>query len=627
MEMDISMKAAGVVVVEKALGCLGRGFDVTGDFRMKFCKGKYRVVSLNEVEKKEMHVPGFGCFPNVSVDVKCDKGDRVRYQTDILDFHQMSRVLNARSSLGGKIPNGLFNVLFGFNNSGGTWVRDAAETKCLAMDGDFITLFNLRIDRYPLRLSHQLLNDVPSTWNPRHLARFIENYGTHVIVGVSVGGQNLVLVRQDQSSDVPPSQLKQHLEKLGDQLFTGACIIPPLHLRNKNNKNKTPEAFNVFDPEPMLVDSFSSMRAKDGIAVICSKRGGDTTESSHCEWLLTVPSLPDAINFSFLPITSLLGNGVPGKGYLSHAINLYLRYKPPMADLQYFLDFQSHKMWAPIHSDLPLGPPTTKAILTPALHFNIMGPKLYVNTTKVCVGKRPVTGMRLYLEGNKSNRLAVHLQHLSDVPLLLGNGRISDRSTSCIWRGTDEVAEESYFEAVQSKRFSHVCTASLEHDSRWSSQGPDAAFLVNGAQLLVKQHGPKNVLHLRLHFSQISNALVRRSIWEVDRGRSSTAFSLISQKASFFSTISTSITGISSEKEKQMISTPVVVIDSGVFPTGPPVPVQTQKLLKFVDTSQVCKGPEDSPGHWVVTGAKLDLEKGKISLHVKFSLLCSSSWE
>lgn len=63
------------------------------------------------------------------------------------------------------------------------------------------------------------------------------------------------------------------------------------------------------------------------------------------------------------------------------------------------------------------------------------------------------------------------------------------------------------------------------------------------------------------------------------------------------------------------------MIDSGVFPTGPPVPVHTQKLLKFVDTAQICKGPQDSPGYWMVTGAKLDVEKGKIGIHVKFSLL------
>lgn len=57
--------------------------------------------------------------------------------------------------------------------------------------------------------------------------------------------------------------------------------------------------------------------------------------------------------------------------------------KPPISDLQYFLDFQSHKIWAPIHNDLPLGPTTNMASQSPALHFNFMGPKLYVNTTQV----------------------------------------------------------------------------------------------------------------------------------------------------------------------------------------------------------------------------------------------------
>lgn len=63
-----------------------------------------------------------------------------------------------------------------------------------------------------------------------------------------------------------------------------------------------------------------------GINVICSKRGGDVSAHTHCEWLLTVPSMPDAIQFTFIPITSLL-KGVPGIGFLTHAINLYLRRK------------------------------------------------------------------------------------------------------------------------------------------------------------------------------------------------------------------------------------------------------------------------------------------------------------
>jgi len=60
--------------------------------------------------------------------------------------------------------------------------------------------------------------------------------------------------------------------------------------------------------------------------VICAKRGGDTQVRDHSEWLHTVPKKPDAVDFSFIPITSLL-KGLPGKGFLSHAINLYLRCK------------------------------------------------------------------------------------------------------------------------------------------------------------------------------------------------------------------------------------------------------------------------------------------------------------
>lgn len=50
--------------------------------------------------------------------------------------------------------------------------------------------------------------------------------------------------------------------------------------------------------------------------------------SSHCEWLPTVSSTPDVINFTLLPVTSLLKD-VPGKGFLFHAINLYLRCTSP----------------------------------------------------------------------------------------------------------------------------------------------------------------------------------------------------------------------------------------------------------------------------------------------------------
>ncbi|XP_058213013.1 MACPF domain-containing protein At1g14780 isoform X1 [Rhododendron vialii] len=591
-------------IVERALGSLGKGFDMTSDFRLKYCKGEERLVLLNEKETRELNVPGFGGVKGVSVDIKCDKGDRIRYQSDILDFNHMSEFFNQKCSVSGKIPSGFFNSMFGFES--GSWAVDAAKTKYLGVVGYYIVLFSAHIDRYPLLLSDEVRNAVPSTWDPSALARFIEKYGTHIVVGLNIGGMDVVLVRQENSSNLEPSHLNNHLNDLGDQMFTGSCTFSPHQRKTRDPKYKAPEAFNVFDPQPVILNSFSAVSAKDGITVICTKRGGETSVSSHCEWLPTVPSNPDAVHFSFIPITSLL-RGVPGKGFLSHAINLYMRYKPPIGDLQYFLDFQGHKIWAPIHSDLPLGPgPTTNSALrTPTLQFNIMGPKLYVNTSQVTTGKRPVTGMRLYLEGKKCNRLAIHLQHLSNTPISLQN-KIDD---TVAWRGSEELSDERYFEPIQRKKFSHICTTPVKYDPRWSNR-KDIAYIVTGAQLHVKKHDSKSVLHLRLLYSKISDFSIVQSRW----ARSS---SEDSQKSGFFSAISTSLSG-SAEKEKRPA---VVVVDSSVYPTGPPVPVATQKLLKFVDMSQLCRGPLDSPGHWVVTGARLDLEKGKICLHVKFALL------
>ncbi|XP_057962500.1 MACPF domain-containing protein At1g14780 isoform X2 [Malania oleifera] len=578
----------GKTMVEKAVNSLGKGFDFTSDFRLDFCKGNHRLVLLNESKKKELLVPNFGAFKDVSVDIKCDRGERTRYRSDVLQFNQMSEFFNGKSSVGGKIPSGEFNAMFGFES--GSWAEDAANTSCLALDGYFITLFNLHLDRYPLALSQEVRDAVPSTWDPCGLARFIKTYGTHIIIGLSMGGRDIVLVRQEKSSNLESSEIKKHLEDLGDQLFNGTCTYSPHHCKTKEQKRK-------------------------GIIVICSRRGGDVSANSHYEWLLTVPSMPDAIRFNFIPITSLLKR-VPGIGFLSHAINLYLRYKPPVADLQYFLDFQAHKIWAPIHNDLPLGPLRNKAIPTPALHFNLMGPKLYVNTTQVKVGKRPVTGMRLYLEGMKCNRLAIHLQHLSNTPLMLQN-RIEDVP---IWRSSEHIADDRYFEPIQRKNFSHICTAPVKYDPTWAAAGESTAFIITGAQLYVKKHASKSVLHLRLLFSKATDSSVVQSRW----AQGSSDFS---QRSGFFSTLSTSITGGGSEKEKPQ----TVVVDSGVFPTGPPVQVQaqTQKLLKVVDMSQLCKGPQDGPGHWLVTGARMELEKGKICLHVKFSLLsvCSERSE
>jgi hypothetical protein len=55
-----------------------------------------------------------------------------------------------------------------------------------------------------------------------------------VVVGLSMGGQDVVYVKQDRSSPLSPAEIKAHLNRLGDQLFTGACAMPPLHCKSKD---------------------------------------------------------------------------------------------------------------------------------------------------------------------------------------------------------------------------------------------------------------------------------------------------------------------------------------------------------------------------------------------------------
>lgn len=212
------------------------------------------------------------------------------------------------------------------------------------------------------------------------------------------------------------------------------------------------------------------------------------------------------------------------------------------------------------------------------------------------VGNRPITGMRLYLEGKRSNCLAVHLQHLSSLPQcfqLHNELRTKNRSSH----------NNRYYEKVQWPSFSHVCTAPVESD--------DELSIVTGARFEVKESGMKNVLFIHLHFSRVTSASVlRKAEWDGSPA--------LSQKSGI---ISTMISSHFTSGQKAPPKPSDVNINSALYPDGPPVPAQTLKLLKYVDTTEMLRGPQDPPGYWVVSGARLMVEKGKISLRVKYSLL------
>ena len=116
---------------------------------------------------------------------------------------------------------------------------------------------------------------------------------------------------------------------------------------------------------------------------------------------------------------------------------------------------------------------------------------------------------------------------------------------------------------------------------------------------------------MRLCFSTIFGAtIVKHPEWDGSPG--------LAQKSGLISTL---ISHHFTTVQKPAPRPADVNINSAVYPGGPPVPIQAPKLRKFADTTQMTRGPQETPGYWVVSGARLVVEKGRISLRVKYSLL------
>ncbi|KAJ6948969.1 MACPF domain-containing protein [Populus alba x Populus x berolinensis] len=584
--MSSAKKAA-----EAAIEAIGLGYDLGFDLRLKYCKkNSPRLIVINDDDKqvRNMVIPGGFSLPNVPKSIKCDKGERLRFSSDVLSFQQMSEQFNQELSLSGKIPSGHFNAAFEFSR---VWQKDAANTKALAFDGVNITLYSIALEKSQVVLCDHVKEAVPSSWEPAALARFIEKYGTHAIVGIKMGGKDMIYMKQQHSSPLQPVDVQKKLKDMADKMFIDGG-------RSTMNSDKFYDREKLVKHQGLAfmdqVPSSSSSHTED-IKFISKRKGGMVKNLPHNEWCQTVQSEPDVISMSFVPITSLL-SGINGSGFLTHAINLYIRYKPPIEELHQFLEFQLPRQWAPVFGELALGP-DRKQQSNASLQFSLMGPKLYVNTSPVNVGKKPVTGLRLYLEGKRSNCLAIHLQHLSSLPKTFQladerNGNISDPSS-----------DQRYYEKLKWKSFSHICTAPVESD--------DDLSIVTGAEFEVGESGLKKVLFLRLQFSKVMGATsFRTSEWDGPPA--------LNQKSGIISTL---ISTRFSSAQKQPPPQPVVNINSAVYPGGPPVAAQTPKLLKLVDTTEMTRGPQDSPGYWVVSGAKLNVDNGKISLRVNYSLL------
>lgn len=184
----------------------------------------------------------------------------------------------------------------------------------------------------------------------------------------------------------------------------------------------------------------------------------------------------------------------------------------------------------------------------------------------------------------------------------------------CQWRGSDDYeSSDQFLEPVRWKGYANVCSSVVKHDPSWIQGDSSGVFVVTGAQLISKGKWPKRLLHLRLLYTHLPNCSIRKTEWA--------AAPEACHKTNFLMNLSTTFTFTQrtvTDVPKQQLPT---TLNSGVYPDGPPVPVHSTKMLKYVDTAEVTRGPYDAPGHWLVTAAKLVIEGGKIGLHVKFALL------
>lgn len=79
-------------VGDEVVRALGAGFDLTSDFRLRFAKAAARrLVELDDDDRRDVPLPGGGgaALRGVPRDVVVDKGDRIRFRSDVLEFNQV----------------------------------------------------------------------------------------------------------------------------------------------------------------------------------------------------------------------------------------------------------------------------------------------------------------------------------------------------------------------------------------------------------------------------------------------------------------------------------------------------------------------------------------------------------
>lgn len=80
-----------VTTLCNSIQALGRGFDVTSDIRLLYCKGTpgSRLVVLDEDHARDLHVSDSVVVPDVSFDIDCSRGKRSVERVPVCSFHEV----------------------------------------------------------------------------------------------------------------------------------------------------------------------------------------------------------------------------------------------------------------------------------------------------------------------------------------------------------------------------------------------------------------------------------------------------------------------------------------------------------------------------------------------------------
>lgn len=90
-EAALRLRAAA----EAAIQSIGLGYDMVDDLRLKYCKRNSsmdkdsRLIVIDDDQVRDIAIPGGILVQNVPKSINCDKGERMRFSSDVLPFQQV----------------------------------------------------------------------------------------------------------------------------------------------------------------------------------------------------------------------------------------------------------------------------------------------------------------------------------------------------------------------------------------------------------------------------------------------------------------------------------------------------------------------------------------------------------